>query len=81
MAAIVLGHVNTPSGKKYEVKWDASTHDIYVQGRHVGKAYSPTEAMQKAEASVYNKWGHSPPAPVFLEKTARTTVTRPSVLL
>ena len=55
MAATVLGYVKAPSGKKFEVKWDASTHELYVQGRHIGKAYSPTEAMQKAEASVYNK--------------------------
>ena len=55
MSAIVLGIIKAPSGKSYEVKWDASSHDLYVAGHHIGKAYSPTEAMQRAEAWVYNK--------------------------
>jgi len=55
MSAVKLGYVKSPSGRKFEVKWDASSHDLYVDGRHIGKAANPTEAMQKAEASVYEK--------------------------
>jgi hypothetical protein len=55
MSAVKLGYVKSPSGRKFEVKWDASSHDLYVEGRHIGKAANPTEAMQKAEASVYDK--------------------------
>ena len=55
MTAIRLGYVKSPSGKNFEVKWNSSSHDLYVGGKHIGKAYSPTEAMQKAEAWVYSK--------------------------
>jgi hypothetical protein len=55
MSVVSLGYVKSPSGRSFEVKWDASSHELYVGGHRVGKAYSPTEAMQKAEAWVYNK--------------------------
>ncbi len=58
MSATVIGRVKSPSGKSYEVKWDMASKDAYVSyagWTHVGKAYSASEAMAKAEAYVYNK--------------------------
>ncbi len=58
MAATVIGRVKAGSGKSYEVKWDQSGRDIYVAyagWSHVGKASSANEAMNKAEAYLYNK--------------------------
>jgi hypothetical protein len=58
MSATVIGRVKAGSGKEYEVKWDAAGKDIYVSWAgwaHVGKAASAGEAMQKAEAWLYNK--------------------------
>ncbi|SLM28723.1 conserved hypothetical protein [Desulfamplus magnetovallimortis] len=58
MAATVIGRVKAGSGKSYEVKWDQSNRDIYVSyagWSHVGKASSASEAMNKAEAYLYNK--------------------------
>lgn len=55
MSTVLLGRVKSPSGKSYEVKWDPNNHDLYIGGNHVGKASTPTEAMQKAEAWAYNK--------------------------
>ncbi len=58
MAASVIGRVKSGSGKTYEVKWDQSSRDVYVAyagWSHVGKASSTNEAMNKAEAYLYNK--------------------------
>ncbi len=58
MSATVIGSVKSGKGKSYEVKWDQSSRDIYVAyagWSHVGKASSASEAMNKAEAWLYNK--------------------------
>ncbi|MFB3844454.1 MAG: hypothetical protein ACE14O_01730 [Candidatus Cloacimonadaceae bacterium] len=58
MAAIVIGRVKSGSHREYEVKWDESSKDVYVNWggwSHVGKASSAREAMTKAEAWLYNK--------------------------
>lgn len=58
MAAEIIGRVKSGSGKSYEVKWDHSSHDVYISyagWTHVGRASSAGEAMRKAEAFVYNK--------------------------
>jgi hypothetical protein len=58
MSASIIGRVKAASGKSYEVKWDSYSHDVYVSyggWTHIGKAYSTSEAMIKAEAWLYNK--------------------------
>ena len=58
MSATVIGRVNSGSGKSYEVKWDQGDKNVYVSyagWSKVGQAYSAGEAMQKAEAWLYNK--------------------------
>ena len=58
MAATVIGRVKSGSGKSYEVKWDQSSRDVYVAyagWSNAGKASSANEAMNKAEAYLYNK--------------------------
>lgn len=58
MAATVIGRVKSGKGNSYEVKWDQSNRDVYVSyagWAHVGKASSANEAMNKAEAWLYNK--------------------------
>lgn len=59
MAATVIGRVKSGSTKKsYEVKWDQSDKNVYVAWAgwtKVGQAYSAGEAMNKAEAWLYNK--------------------------
>lgn len=58
MSATVIGRVTSPNGKSYEVKWDSASKDGYVSyagWTHVGKAYSASEAMSKAEGYLYNK--------------------------
>jgi len=58
MAATVIGRVNSGKGKSYEVKWDSYSHEVYVSYSGwtlVGKASSASEAMNKAEAWLYNK--------------------------
>jgi len=56
MATIKLERVKSlKSGRTFEVKWDPASHDLYVDGNHIGKAMTATEAMQKAEAWAYNK--------------------------
>jgi hypothetical protein len=58
VSATVIGRVKSASGKSYEVKWDSFNHDVYVSyagWSYVGKASSASEAMQKAEAWLYNK--------------------------
>lgn len=59
MGAEVIGHVKSPKGREYEVKWDASSHDVYVS--YAGglkcreKASSAAHAMRIAEASLHDK--------------------------
>lgn len=58
MAAEIIGRVKCGSGKSYEVKWDHTSHDVYVSYAGwtlVGQAYSAGDAMRKAEAFVYDK--------------------------
>jgi hypothetical protein len=58
MSATVIGKVKSGKGKNYDVKWDASSRDIYVSyagWSHVGRATSPRDEMYKAEAWLYNK--------------------------
>ena len=58
MSAAVISRVKSEKGKSYEVKWDSSSKDVYVAyagWTQCGKAYSAGEAMNKAEAFLYNK--------------------------
>jgi hypothetical protein len=58
VASQIIGSVKSRSGKSYEVKWDPSSKDVYISWgiwSHVGKASSASEAMNKAEAWLYNK--------------------------
>jgi hypothetical protein len=58
MAATVIGRVKSGKGSSYEVKWDQISRDAYVAyagWTNVGKASSANEAMNKAEAYLYNK--------------------------
>lgn len=58
MSATIIGTVKSGKGKSYEVKWDQSSRDVYVSyagWTDVGKASSANEAMNKAEAWLYNK--------------------------
>ena len=58
MGATVIGRVKAGSGKTYEVKWNQSDKAVYVSWggwTKVGKASSANEAMNKAEAWLYNK--------------------------
>ena len=58
MSAIIIGTVKSGSGKTYEVKWDQMSKDVYVSWggwAHVSKASSANEAMNKAEAWLYDK--------------------------
>lgn len=58
MSAQIIGRVKSGSLKSYEVKWDSMSKDVYVSyggWTSVGKAHSSSEAMNKAEAWLYNK--------------------------
>jgi hypothetical protein len=59
MAATVIGRVKSGrTNKSYEVKWDSSSKDVYVSyagWTHVGEASSASDAMNKAEAWLYDK--------------------------
>jgi len=58
MAAQVLGSVKSGSGKTYQVKWDSASKDVYVSyggWASCGKAQSAGDAMNKAQAYVYDK--------------------------
>ncbi len=59
MSSIKLGFVKAgKSKKKYEVKWNSYGHEVYVEWggwTYVGKANSAGEAMNRAEAWLYNK--------------------------
>lgn len=59
MAAIIIGRVQSGKTRKsYEVKWDEYSKDVYVSyagWTHIGKAASAREAMNRAEAWLYDK--------------------------
>jgi hypothetical protein len=59
MSSIKLGFVKSGKSKKrVEVKWDSYSHEVYVAWggwTYAGKAYSASEAMNRAEAWLYNK--------------------------
>lgn len=58
MAAIIIGRVKSCGGKSYEVKWDQASKDVYVSyagWTHVGEASTAREAMNMAEAFLYDK--------------------------
>jgi len=58
MSASVIGRVKSGKGASYEVKWDQSNRDVYVSyagWTGIGKASSANEAMNKAEAWLYDK--------------------------
>lgn len=58
MSATIIGRVSSGKGRSYDVKWDSASKDVYVSyagWANVGKAYSASEAMKKAEAYLYNK--------------------------
>ena len=59
MAAEVIGHVKSGKHKEYEVKWDSSSHDVYVSYAGVSKcrdkASSAAHAMHIAEAYLHDK--------------------------
>lgn len=54
----VIGTVKSGSGKHIEVKWSQTSKEVYVHyagWTYIGHAASPREAMQKAEAWLYDK--------------------------
>jgi len=58
MAAKVIGRVTSGKGNSYEVKWDSSNRDVYVEyagWTQCGKANSSDEAINKAAAYLNNK--------------------------
>ena len=59
MGAEVIGHVKSPKGKDYEVKWDPYGHEVYVSYGGVSKcrekASSAAQAMRIAEAFLHDK--------------------------
>jgi hypothetical protein len=59
MAAEIIGHVKSGSGREYEVKWDSSGHEVYVSyagwSRCREKANSASHAMHIAEAFLHDK--------------------------
>lgn len=58
MAAKKIGTVKSgKTHKTHTVEWNEYSHEVYIDGgyTYVGKASSPREAMQKAEAFLYNK--------------------------
>ena len=59
MAAKIIGRVKSgKSNKSYEVKWDPSSKDLYISyagWTRVGEASAASDAMNKAEAWLYDK--------------------------
>lgn len=58
MSSLIIGRVKSGKGKSYQVKWSQSSSEIYVEyagWSYVGKAKSAKDAMNKAEAWLYNK--------------------------
>jgi len=58
MATQIIGKVKSGSGETYQVKWDSVSKDVYISyagWSNCGKAQSAGDAMNQAEAYVYNK--------------------------
>jgi hypothetical protein len=58
MSSTIIGKVKSGSRKDYDVKWDSSSKEVYVNWggwTRVGKASSASDAMRMAEAWLYNK--------------------------
>ena len=58
MSAKEIGTVKSTKGKTYYVKWDSSSHDVYVSyagWSGCGSASSAGDAMNRAEAYVHDK--------------------------
>lgn len=58
MSAQEIGKVQSGKGKTYYVKWNSSSHEVYVSyagWSGCGKAASAGDAMRRAEAFVYDK--------------------------
>lgn len=59
MGAEIIGHVKSPKGKEYEVKYDSSSRDVYVSyaggSKCREKASSAAHAMRIAEAFLHDK--------------------------
>lgn len=59
MSAEKIGRVKSGRTREsYEVKWNQASGDVYVSWAgwtNVGKARTANEAMNKAEAYMYNK--------------------------
>ena len=59
MASEIIGSLRSgKSLKSFEVKWDKSSRDVFVSWAgwtSIGKASSAREAMNKAEAYLYDK--------------------------
>ncbi len=56
MSAEVIGSVQSGTGKRYDVKWDPMSKQVYVSYAGwalCGTANSAGEAMRKAEAFLY----------------------------
>ncbi len=59
MSVATLGYVKSPSEHSYRVRWDSSSHHLYIGGYHLGKANDPAEAMQKAKDWVFKRTGRT----------------------
>lgn len=58
MSLSVIGRVKSGGGKSFEVKWSSTSKEVYVSyagWTYIGQASSAREAMEKAEAWLYNK--------------------------
>lgn len=58
MSSQEIGKVKSGKGNTYYVKWDSSSHDVYVSyagWASCGKASSAGDAMNRAEAYLYDK--------------------------
>lgn len=59
MSGQIIGKLKAPkSRKEFEVKWDSSEQTVYISWggwTKIGKAKTPTEAMNLAEAWLYDK--------------------------
>lgn len=58
MPAEVIGRLKSGAGQKYDVKWDHVRRDTYVSyagWAYCGVASTASEAMNKAEAFLYDR--------------------------
>jgi len=58
MTASVIGSVTSGSGKKYDIKYDESSKDIYINyagWTHIGTAPTAKAAIDKAYAWLLDK--------------------------